>query len=344
MRINGEHDERYIALLNKGAMACGEDGLFKAGGVDIGTILQLKKFSEMAREFAESLGVAFEFDGGRIVPTSVGRSFVKLIGKGGGWINEAYALEPYSQLIVDEIDWPSVSMLLSHVKYFGDSMQVLEALNGLADHIRERARSSGFNARLNSYHRSSNKNYRGLMKYEQALFECHSKMLVLRIDFSYRKEHCKVSQKIALQHRKRLFDNARSNKLFKHMLGYVTKLEHGVEKGFHFHCMFFFDGAKVREDITLAKRIGEYWVSVVTKGIGCYYNCNYAKEKYRRCGIGMVIHADMEKREDLRLAMVYLTKTDLYMKLKAEGRAMTKGVMPTAPSGRGRPRAIVVPE
>ena len=339
MKIYGELDESYVALLNKCAMACGEDGLFNAGGVDIGAILHLKWFSEKAREFVESVGVAFKFTRGKVVRTRVGRQFSDLIGKGFGSVGKVYVLEPYSQLFIDSIDWPSVTGLLREVDLWGANEEVMHALNRIADGIREKARSSYFKSCMNSYHRSANKNYRGLVKYEQALFDSYSRMLVLRIDLSYRKEHCKVAQKVALHHRKRLFENARSNKIFKNMLGYVTKLEHGMEKGFHFHCMFFFDGARVREDITLAMRIGEYWATVITRGKGGYYNCNRAKEKYRRCGIGMVTHSDVEMREGLRLAMVYIAKTDLFMKLKSEGRALTKGVMPAARSGRGRPRA-----
>lgn len=339
MKIYGEHDEGYVALLNKCAMACGENGLFNAGGVDIGKILHLKRFAEMAKGVAESVGVAFTLSEGKVTPTHVGKRFAALIAHGPGSIDRIYELEPYSNLINDEVDWPYVSMLLRDIDAWGGDVTVMSALNGVVDRVRRKFGSSNFKARMNGYHRPANKNYRELLKYEKALFDCHSRMLVLRIDLSYRKEYCKFSQEVARQHRKRLFENARSNKLFRHMVGYVTKLEHGMEKGFHFHCIFFFDGSKVREDITLARRIGEYWASVITRGAGGYYNCNRAKEKYRSCGIGMVAHSDGERREGLRLAMVYITKTDLFMKLKAEGRALTKGVMPSAPSGRGRPRA-----
>lgn len=335
------YDEKYFALLNKCIVARGENGLFKAVGVDIGTILQLKKFSELAKKFLDSVGVAFEIKKNSIVPTPAGRDFIKLIKHGPRSIDEVYTLEPHSNLIVNEIDWSLISILLNHVKASGGSAEVLDALNGLADHLRGMARSPAFSARLNSYHRSANKNYRELIRYERAIFDRYSKVLVLRLDLYYRKEHCSVAQSVARQHRKHLFDNARSNRIFKHMVGYVTKLEHGMKKGFHFHYMFFFDGSKVCEDITLARRIGVYWTSVITKGAGGYYNCNYAKEKYRYCGVGMVVHSDAEKREHLRLAMVYLTKTDLYMKLKGDGRALTKGVMPNLPSGRGRPRKEV---
>lgn len=345
MRFDGGEDERYMALLNKGAMVVGEGGLYNAGGVDIVVILRMKSLSGLVKELVESTGVAFEVgSSGRVAPTAVGRKFIRLINSNIGIDDKVYVLEPYSALFKEVVNLAHVYVLLECMRLSDGSVEVAKDLNYYVDHVRERGRGSRFRARLNSYHRSANKNYRELIKYEQRLFECYSRLLVVRLDLSYKKEFCRVQQGVALQHRKWLFDNARSNKIFEHMVGYVTKLEHGMGKGFHFHCVFFFDGAKVREDITLARRIGEYWETVVTRGEGGYYNCNYAKEKYRQCGIGMVAHSNMEKREGLRLALVYLTKTDLYMKLKAEGRALTKGVMSGAPSGRGRPRAVVLPE
>ncbi|MNF98191.1 hypothetical protein D3C84_810450 [compost metagenome] len=112
--------------------------------------------------------------------------------------------------------------------------------------------------------------------------------------------------------------------MFDDMVGYIWKLEHGPEKGFHYHVMFFFDGAKVREDITKAIQIGRYWTNVVTRGRGLYYNCNAAKRIYKSCGIGMVDHTNVQMRQGLQNAVVYLTKTDLYMKLQTEGRGMGK--------------------
>lgn len=318
-----------------------EEFQFNASAMNVSELLFIKKLRELAKAFIESSGKAFQFRDGEIVPTAVGKCFIRLVDKGCLSFDKAYTLEPYLALVIEEIDWPEVSHLLSCVKAGTGSLQTLDALNWLADSIREKASAPEFRRGLNSYHRSANKNFKELLKYERALFDCYSRMLVLRIDLSYRKEFCMVEQEVALRHRKRLFDNARSNKLFRHMLGYVTKLEYGAEKGFHFHCIFFFDGSMVREDITLAKRIGEYWASVISDGMGGYYNCNHAKETYRRCGIGMVTYSDVDKREGLRSAMMYLTKTDIYMKLKAKGRTFTKGVMPSSPSGRGRPRASI---
>lgn len=56
----------------------------------------------------------------------------------------------------------------------------------------------------------------------------------------------------------------RSNKLFDNRVGYVWKLEYGIDKGFHYHMMI--------QDINIAKMIGEYWAAVITHYRGLYYS------------------------------------------------------------------------
>ena len=98
------------------------------------------------------------------------------------------------------------------------------------------------------------------------------------------------------------------------MVGYIWRLEYGEEsKGFHNHFFFFFDGSAVQQDITIARMIGEYWVNVITQDRDLYYNCNARKEKYERCGIGIINHHDMQLIANLKLAAQYLAKPDEYI-------------------------------
>ena len=53
----------------------------------------------------------------------------------------------------------------------------------------------------------------------------------------------------------------------------------------------------------------------------------------------MLNYYDETLREGLREALVYLAKTDLFMKLQTEGRGMGKGLYPSPKDPRGRPRA-----
>ena len=141
-----------------------------------------------------------------------------------------------------------------------------------------------------------------------------------------------------------LLNNMRSHELSKHLLGYAWRLEYGSLKGFHYHTFFFFDGSKKREDVNIAKMIGEYWVNVITKGRGLYYNCNAKKDQYKHCGIGMINDSNTELRQGLEIAARYLTKQDYYAKMDfndkdgKKARTFGKGEITKPKSSRGRRR------
>jgi hypothetical protein len=136
-------------------------------------------------------------------------------------------------------------------------------------------------------------------------------------------------------------------------VGYAWKMEYGLDKGFHFHILFFFDGSQVHKDIIIARMIGEHWEKDITGGKGLYYNCNAFKADYEEnLGIGMINHFDTELRENLiNEAAVYLIKTDLYSRViirEREGkkvkmgnaRTFSRGEIKAKSHNRGRPRAL----
>ncbi|MCP2069877.1 YagK/YfjJ domain-containing protein [Pseudomonas laurylsulfatiphila] len=340
-------DERFIALVSKGRRQV--QGVGDVGAVDVGLVCILRDASFLVQKLIKSEGDAFgvkDVAGGLACVTcnSAGTLLKKLVKvhiPDDPQFKALYRFEPYVEMAIECCQEFNLYRIFSYPDMEA-SLDVATALvmhlNECVDRMRRDVKSKRFLSRLNSYQRSSNKNYKELAEYVEALFERYSRLLVLRIDLSYSKENSKTTQAEATQDRERLFENARSNKMFDDMVGYIWKLEHGREKGFHYHVMLFFDGSKVREDITKAIQIGRYWTNVVTKGRGLYYNCNAAKRLYKSCGIGMVDHADVQMRQGLHKAVVYLTKTDLFMKLQTEGRGMGKMNRPSPKDPRGRPR------
>ncbi len=230
-------------------------------------------------------------------------------------------------------------------------------LNRFVGMVRERICGKAFKRVLSAHLRASNKNYLGLVNYIDGLFSLRSRILVLRIDFSYGRGKveieactkssdrlsllCNVTEKIA-RHRMELVDYLKNKCPELGMLGYVWKLEYGREKGHHYHMMFFLDGAKVRQDVVIARRIGEHWNNVITKGDGVYFNCNRNKERYKHCGVGMICHNEMEKLKSLKeKAAIYLTKSDQYVSacMPTNKRTFGKGTLPKLKArSTGRPR------
>lgn len=223
-----------------------------------------------------------------------------------------------------------------------------DVLNGYVDGIRKEGNSQKFKKTMSDYQRLANKNYRELMIYLKALFKRHSRLLVLRLDLGYLKEQCwpvgggsNVQYDEVKKHWEVLLRYLKTKLPFDCMAGFAWRLEYGLDKNFHYHILILLDGSKVREDVTIARIIGEFWSNTVTKGAGLYYNCNAFKNSYKSCGIGMLHHEDTESLEGLEKAALYMVKTDYYLKMVAPGKGRTfgKGIMPEPKTEtRGRPR------
>jgi Inovirus Gp2 len=231
-----------------------------------------------------------------------------------------------------------------------DLIKWVEALNACIESIRQTVRTKEFSAAIKTRQRGANKNHKSLLDYIDSLFVCHSRMLVLRIDFGYKTRslpgkdvqtsvdfpEIKEQHNLLIKHLK--------TKMFKDsFLGFASKFEYGWAKGYHFHSLIFLHGSQVREDIGLAKMIGDYWNDTLTKGKGLYYNCNARKEKYLHLGVGMMNYSDDGLISNLKEYVApYLNKTDYFIKLITpdKSRAFIKGNMikPKAKK-RGRPRS-----
>jgi hypothetical protein len=228
-------------------------------------------------------------------------------------------------------------------------VRLVDILNEFIEAIRIEGNSKQFKLMLNDFKRSSNKNYRELLLYIKQLFKKHSRLLVLRIDFGYKKElfspnatETPVSYDEFRKHRELLFRHLSSELPNKCMVGYAWKMEYGLDKSYHIHAMLFLDGSKVREDVTIARIIGEHWNADITEGKGLYYNCNAFKGNYKSCGIGMINYHETASYEGLRKAALYMTKPDYYIRvlMPENGRSFGKGIMPEEnTSTKGRPRS-----
>ena len=213
-----------------------------------------------------------------------------------------------------------------------------ELFNEVLECIRRDGRSIEFKEAVKARNDDARRKHRSVKGYVDALFAAHSRMLVLRVDFGYRDPNLSVMQvKQDLSH---LFSNQRANRLFESMVGYVWRLEYGVDKGYHYHLIYFFHGKDVCKDAFLAQQIGVYWSDVVTKKRGMFFNCNKKKGEYWYCGIGMVDWSDTVKRNNLQRAFAYLAKKDKYLRVPSGvGRVIGKGELPAArKSSAGRPR------
>lgn len=144
-------------------------------------------------------------------------------------------------------------------------------------------------------------------------FARHSRLLVLRLDFSYR-DDVHASLDTVSRDRDKLVRYLRKPYNHRHKnayIGLLWKLEYGQSKGYHLHTLIVLNGSRLQQDVTYARIIGEHWKQHLTQGDGLYHNCNADKGKYEHCGIGMVEHRDPQKRHYLlHDAAAYLAKDD----------------------------------
>jgi hypothetical protein len=245
----------------------------------------------------------------------------------------------------------SVLRLKERFIYSDEVSKWVGIANRLVKLIRRQAQTSAFKKIKRDHMRSANKNYQGLSNYIHALFERHSRLVVIRIDLGYLSEYgwpngvkAPVTPIQFKSHKEQLIKGLDKLFLPEALIGYACKLEYGLDKSFHIHLLVFLDGSKVREDVILGRMIGDYWNNVVTAGKGMHFNCNAFKAKYgAKCAVGMIESSNEVALEILKTDIaLYLTKTDYYIKLVMGdgGRTFFKGNMPKPrTSNRGRPRA-----
>lgn len=220
---------------------------------------------------------------------------------------------------------------------------VAERFNELVELIRAESQTPEFKLKAARREFNAKRNYLSATSYVDNLFVRYSRLLVLRMDFSYRADvSMQMSAEDADKDITRFLNNRRSNKLFAAWVGYICKFEYGSKKGFHFHMILFFDGSKVRNDAYLANELGRYWKERITQGRGLFSNCNLSKSKYKNIGIGMISHNDTEIRNTLVTKVIkYLTKQEQYLiatKLENGFKTFRKGESPYKMSRAGRKR------
>lgn len=215
--------------------------------------------------------------------------------------------------------------------------------------LREDAEASSLKKNIAAQKRAVAGNEASLKSYLHNLFEDYARLLVVRLDLGFSKELRKSLGNRDINHEYVQASFARFlkhlDRKFPSLVGYARKLEYGPVKKYHFHLLLFFNGSKVREDITLGDMVGKYWEKV-TDGNGKFYNCNLKKDEFREkgtLGVGMIHHSDKDMRKNLERVAMYLVKIDYYVRLcwPPKWKTFTHGLNRAANGTKlGRPRGF----
>ncbi len=161
----------------------------------------------------------------------------------------------------------------------------------------------------------------GIRAYTLGLIGSYAKLLVVRLDLSYRKEVLsKVDSNLFFRHMRQFARWKSSNPAFKFQVGGVWATHHGEERGYHAHIALIFNGNRVQRAWHKAQEIGKYWNNAITNGLGSFYNCHRDLKKYKHLGIGMVQRRDTVKIGNTIRTLQYLAKDRQNMLGRPAGR------------------------
>ena len=116
--------------------------------------------------------------------------------------------------------------------------------------------------------------------YFASLVDRHRKLLLVRVDLSYRFERSPCIQQFDRHFKKLLSRIQNKDTIFKDQVGYAYRLEQGGKsKGYHCHLLVIYNGSERCRDAYLGQSIGELWQDKITQGNGLFYNCNQKEHK-----------------------------------------------------------------
>ncbi|BBF77289.1 inovirus-type Gp2 protein [Acinetobacter nosocomialis] len=168
-----------------------------------------------------------------------------------------------------------------------------------------------------------------------------SKLLVIRIDFSINRNF-QITLELLKTYMSTFLKKLHTpNDEIPSIVGYIWKLEYGIQKGYHYHFIFFMDGNLHKQETFFVDQLAKLWKEI-TLNKGTYHSCNHNKGSYKRLAIGTLVHDDLEKINALYMVVDYITKVDQFIieKTLTNHRTFGYSTRKYEKSSAGRPRKI----
>lgn len=323
----------------------------------IGQLAQLEKLSKLVGSNEQSVGFKKTIGSKGetfLEPTKLGSEFFKpLIRFASTVLNESYLYSPRIIAVREAINLgsteyvhfnptarPETRLSLSSNKTYG------EFFNDVVLNLANIQGGSSFRESLRLRVRNSQRNFKRGIALESQIFQNRSRVLVLSLTVTYKPEfRHEITLETIQGHREKFFSNLRTNRLLRGIKDYMWSIEEGAQSGLHMHWLLFYSNSSCH-DVLIGKAIGEYWVKVITKGRGSYWNSNRSKAIHQRhghgIGTGEINWNDLAKRNALRQNIQYLTKAEQFVMSKNSKKARLFGMsVPEAKKRQGRPRILL---
>jgi hypothetical protein len=210
-----------------------------------------------------------------------------------------------------------------------------ERLNSFVLQLRKALRSQAIREQVKSFERNSKERYMQLKRVASQAWARHCKNLLLRVDWSFKKEHSFMPVRFQTpEAMEQTFERVNQVKeaslkrlkarFGKDLIFYAWKIECGYYKGLHIHWLIAVNGAKYKNGWYTAQEITDDWNTHICGHDSYALNVNGLDRK-EKSGLGMIDYRDPHLADTLDRYAAYLTKTDLAMKLRAPGNMRTFG-------------------
>jgi len=176
-----------------------------------------------------------------------------------------------------------------------------------------------------------------LFNHQNELFKRFSKLLMLRIDFAYRKnsesfKSADVNQLVA-----DMVWLTEQSAYISGLVGYAWVLEYGEDHRYHIHAAFYINGQRHRKVWSFWEAIKALWEDI-TDEEGYAHRCE-PKGHYRVRGERVVSFSDSRGREGMQYILSYLSK----QAQKNRGVIYQLSDIPAAPAAGRRRNASQAP-
>lgn len=170
-----------------------------------------------------------------------------------------------------------------------------------------------------------------LFNHQNQLFECYSKLLMLRVDFAYRQESDSFNAADVNQLVADMTWLTEQCTTLSGLVGYAWVLEYTEDHRYHVHAAFYLNGQRHRKVWCFWEAIRDLWEDI-TDGEGYVHRCE-PKAYYRVRGECVVAFSDSRGRQGMTFILSYLGKQSQ----RTERRIYRVSAVP-APVASGRRR------
>lgn len=202
--------------------------------------------------------------------------------------------------------------------------------------LRREVTSPSFKQKIRNTNTLSERHSKNLRHWFNQAFRQAPDLLWVHLQLGYRDEPY-VNIKQTLEDRRAFLYKRHHNPLFRHSLGYVSKLHYRLHKGLMHDMILLYDAQKVREDASLCHALAGRWEEVTDhRGMAWMEGPSINNDTLRINGVWS--NRTPEDKRRLKALIHYLSRYDTYLRyeLPSNTRTLVKSQIPGKKRAKGK--------